>query len=66
MRRLRQSSPCVDIRPKGGGGKETILLEASIHGGKDVVDEEAKDRATVEFDGESECGKTILPVFRPE
>ena len=33
---------------KGGGGEET-LVEASIHGGKDVANEEVKDRAAVEF-----------------
>ena len=42
---------------KGGGGEETIWLEASIHGGKDVADEEAKDGAAVEFDGEAAFGK---------
>ena len=41
---------------KGGGGEETIWLKASIHGGKDVADEEAKDGAAVEFDGELGCG----------
>ena len=62
---------------KGGGEEETIWLEASIHGGKDMADVEAKDEAAVEFDGEVACGKegrvenrlnrkTIRPGFRPE
>ena len=62
---------------KGGGDEETIWLEASIHGGKNVADEEAKDGAAVEFDGEAACGKEgrvenrsnrkmIRSVFRPE
>ena len=41
----------------GGGDEQTIWLEASIHGGKNVVDEEAKDRSAVKFDGEATCGK---------
>ena len=62
---------------KGGGGKEKIWLKASIHGGKDMANEEAKDGAMVEFDGEAACGKegrvenwsnrkTIRSGFRPE
>ena len=42
---------------KGGGGKETIWLKASIRGGKDVANEEAKDGGAVEIDGEVACGK---------
>ena len=38
---------------KGGGHEETIWVEASIYGGKDVASEEAKDGAMVEFDGEA-------------
>ena len=62
---------------KGGGDEETIWLEASKHGGKNVADEEAKDKAAVELDGEAACGKegrvenrsnrkTIRPGFRPK
>ena len=40
---------------KGGGSEETWLKE-SIHGVKDVADEDAKDGAAVEFDGELGCG----------
>ena len=42
---------------KGGDDEEIIWLEASIHGGKDVANEEAKDEAAVELDGETACGK---------
>ena len=42
---------------KGGGGEEKIWLEVTIHGGKDVPDEEVKDGAVIEFDGEATCGK---------
>ena len=49
----------------------------SIHGGKDVAEEEAKDGVAVEFDGEAACGKEgrvdnqsnrkmIWSGFRPE
>ena len=62
---------------KGGGDEETIWLEASIHGGKNVANEEAKDEAAVELDGEAACGKkgrvenqsnqkTIRLGFRPK
>ena len=42
---------------KGGGDEETIWLEASIQGGKNVTNEEAKDEAAVELDGKAACGK---------
>ena len=49
----------------------------SIHRGKDVADEEAKDGVVVEFDGEAKSGeetraenrskrKMIQPIFRLE
>ena len=60
-----------------GGGREETWLKVSVHGGKDVADEEAKDGAAIEFDGEAECGeetraenrsswKMIRPIFRPK
>ena len=54
----------------GGGDEETIWLKVSIHGGKDVANEEAKDGGAVEFNEEAAFNKEgrvkNRSVFRAE